>query len=142
MLSGAKMSEDWHSLYRDPRWQKKRLEVLERAEWCCQTCGESELELQVHHGYYEGSKKPWEYEPWSLFALCDKCHEEADWARRQIKSAGLPPIQLQLALGQLMEIATMGHADECLWLATQINKLTEKLANDDWKEPSETHNSR
>ena len=62
------MAGDWHSLYRDPRWQKKRLEVLERAEWCCEWCGDSERELQVHHGYYEGNKKPWEYPNKSLFA--------------------------------------------------------------------------
>jgi hypothetical protein len=30
---------------KDPRWQKKRLEVFERDGWCCQCCGDSESPL-------------------------------------------------------------------------------------------------
>jgi len=33
----------------DPRWQKKRLEILERDGFECNSCGDSSTELHVHH---------------------------------------------------------------------------------------------
>jgi len=45
----------WQKL-QDPRWQRKRLEILNRAEFCCESCGDTESQLQVHHGYYEKGK--------------------------------------------------------------------------------------
>jgi hypothetical protein len=136
------MSKDWHSLYRDPRWQKKRLEVLERAEWCCQTCGESELELQVHHGYYEGTRKPWEYEPWSLFALCDKCHEEAEWSRRQIKLAGMLNLEVQFALAELVQVLVDSGTDDQMRMARKLAEITHEFVYGKTEAASETHNTR
>ena len=70
----------WQKL-QDPRWQRKRLEILNRAEFCCESCGDSESQLQVHHGYYEKGREPWEYEDDTLWCLCDKCHEDAHRGR-------------------------------------------------------------
>ena len=36
----------------DPRWQKKRLEILNRDEFKCRSCGDDKSTLHVHHGYY------------------------------------------------------------------------------------------
>jgi hypothetical protein len=60
----------------DPRWQKKRLEILSRDEWACQKCFDSESTLHVHHRYYEKDKDPWEYDAQALVTLCANCHEE------------------------------------------------------------------
>lgn len=76
----------WQKL-QDPRWQRKRLEILNRAEFCCEGCGDSESQLQVHHGYYEKGKEPWEYEDDTLWCLCDKCHEKAHVARKTVNIA-------------------------------------------------------
>jgi 5-methylcytosine-specific restriction endonuclease McrA len=57
---------------RDPRWQKKRLQVLERAGWICQVCGTGEQELQVHHPRYVNCREPWQYD--NLISLCASCH--------------------------------------------------------------------
>ena len=124
------MAGDWHSLYRDPRWQKKRLEVLERAEWCCQWCGESERELQVHHGYYEGNKKPWDYEPVALFALCEDCHEEAERARKLIKSAGLLPLDFQFHLANLIQMLTDSDAATSMQVSAVFEKICDLLVSD------------
>ena len=103
------MAGDWHSLYRDPQWQKKRLEILERAGWCCENCGDSESELQVHHGYYDKDKKPWEYELRSLHALCDFCHEDAEDIRRAIKQAGGLPLSIQRQIALLIDALLYEH---------------------------------
>jgi len=60
---------------RDPRWQKKRLEVLERDEWMCQNCFDSGSTLHVHHKYYEKNKDPWDYPLSAFLTLCEGCHE-------------------------------------------------------------------
>lgn len=62
-------------LLKDPRWQKKRLEVMERDNFTCQSCGDTKSTLNVHHAYYEKGKKPWEYPDNTLITWCEKCHE-------------------------------------------------------------------
>jgi hypothetical protein len=67
----------------DPRWQKKRLEVLERDKWSCRNCYDSKNTLHVHHLYYENNRDPWGYELSSLVTLCESCHKNehttSDW---------------------------------------------------------------
>jgi len=41
---------------KDPRWQKKRLKVLERDNWECKQCGEKEETLHIHHLLYDKDK--------------------------------------------------------------------------------------
>lgn len=60
---------------KDPRWQKKRLGVLERAGWACEFCGDKGTTLNVHHLEYYAN--PWEVEDESLQCLCAPCHELA-----------------------------------------------------------------
>ena len=59
---------------RDPRWQKKRLVIMERDEWKCQQCAASTTTLNVHHCYYVRGREPWDYEDESLVTLCEECH--------------------------------------------------------------------
>jgi len=66
--------------YKDPRWQKIRLQVLERDNWQCQKCSDIKSTLHVHHLYYENGKPIWDY-PLSCFVtLCEKCH---DWETKE-----------------------------------------------------------
>lgn len=60
---------------RNPKWQKKRLKVLERDNWECQICFDKESTLNVHHRYYEKGKEPWEYDLNVLVTLCEECHQ-------------------------------------------------------------------
>ena len=60
---------------RDPRWQKKRLEVFQRDNFTCQKCGDSQTTLSVHHRRYIWPLDPWEYDNSSLVTLCEPCHE-------------------------------------------------------------------
>lgn len=65
---------------KDPRWQRKRLEVLQRNCFSCFECGAKDKTLHVHHGYYERGLAPWEYPDNSLHCLCEDCHERAQGA--------------------------------------------------------------
>ncbi len=69
-------------LLKDPRWQKKRLEILERDEWTCQMCEDTEATLTVHHKSYrmEGKKFAdiWDYPGEDLITLCEECHSEEE----------------------------------------------------------------
>ncbi|PXV54205.1 hypothetical protein SAMN04487785_11415 [Dyella jiangningensis] len=65
----------WEKL-KDPRWQKKRLEALQSAEFACQVCYDSESTLHVHHKQYFKGREPWEYEVEQLAVLCEACHAE------------------------------------------------------------------
>lgn len=60
---------------RDPRWQKRRLEILQRDNWCCRVCFDGETMLSVHHRYYERGLEPWDYPAHALVTLCQPCHE-------------------------------------------------------------------
>jgi hypothetical protein len=60
---------------KDPRWQRKRLEILERDEWMCKKCFDSESTLVVHHLKYEQGKEPWECDGKYLITLCESCHD-------------------------------------------------------------------
>jgi hypothetical protein len=66
----------WEKLC-DPRWQKKRLEIMERDGFECTDCGGKTKTLNVHHKYYQKGLSPWEYPDESLTTLCEKCHEKA-----------------------------------------------------------------
>lgn len=57
---------------KNPLWQKKRLEILERDKWKCCFCDDTETNLQVHHLKY--SKNPWGASNDDLVTLCEHCH--------------------------------------------------------------------
>ncbi|HLF52778.1 hypothetical protein [Flavobacterium sp.] len=67
------MSTYWEKL-KDPRWQKKRLEILYRDDWKCVVCDNKKTTLHVHHFYYIRGKNPWEYPAEHLKTLCVDCH--------------------------------------------------------------------
>lgn len=60
--------------WKDPRWQKVRLKVLEAANWECQACGGKEQTLAVHHLVYS-TPEPWDSPMEELECLCKDCHE-------------------------------------------------------------------
>jgi hypothetical protein len=65
----------YSDLLRDPRWQRKRLEVMERDDFTCVTCGVNDKTLNVHHVRYVRGRMPWEYDASELRTLCEDCHK-------------------------------------------------------------------
>jgi hypothetical protein len=76
MKSLSKNTKSYAEKLKDPRWQKKRLESLELADWECSVCQSKESTLHVHHHQYLKGREPWEYESDQLEVLCEDCHKE------------------------------------------------------------------
>ena len=71
---------------RDPRWQRRRLEILNRAGFKCEDCGQEKF-LHVHHSFYTRSLVLWEYDDESLKALCEDCHKVMADAQAELLKA-------------------------------------------------------
>jgi hypothetical protein len=72
---------------KNPKWQKKRLEVLEAFGFQCLECDSTEKTLHVHHLYYENGSEPWEYPLEAFEALCEDCHKKAEKSKKELKDA-------------------------------------------------------
>lgn len=62
----------YYEKLRDPRWQKRRLEIMKRDGFACRDCGDSKSTLNVHHCHY--AKTPWEANEKVLLTVCEDCH--------------------------------------------------------------------
>jgi hypothetical protein len=68
---------------KSPKWQKRRLLIMERDEFKCCRCNDTENNLQVHHKYYTKNTDPWNYPDEALTTLCEECHEnETHYAQK------------------------------------------------------------
>ena len=119
MARRTKGQREYMARLQEPRWQRKRLQVLERAGWRCAGCGTGEVNLQVHHGYYERGLMPWEYPDESLYCVCDDCHERAEKRKAEAyRELGLiAPWHQEHAVSLLRELQRLlvgGASDEQL----------------------------
>jgi 5-methylcytosine-specific restriction endonuclease McrA len=68
---------------RDPRWQRKRLQILERDGFRCLLCNYDKEQLQIHHKRYFRGQEPWEYDDQYLESLCATCHFIKTYYKRE-----------------------------------------------------------
>jgi 5-methylcytosine-specific restriction endonuclease McrA len=94
---------EYFQKYRDPRWKKKRLEIIERDKGICQYCDYKVEAPEVHHKMYCGD--PWETPNKYLVTLCEDCHYRVTKYNKEIKKilSSLDPDRVQVAL-LLLEI--------------------------------------
>jgi 5-methylcytosine-specific restriction endonuclease McrA len=116
---------------KDPRWQKKRLEILERDEWMCSHCASTTRTLHVHHLRYAESRDPWDSLTEDLITLCETCHEQEERDRPAadkdlavaLKESGLP-IDIVRELARLVNhlgcviAESPGARFEAIWSVT------------------------
>lgn len=69
------MQTTYSEKLRDPRWQRKRLEIMERDHFTCRLCGDASSTLNVHHLRYRKGHDPWDYNENYLVTTCETCHE-------------------------------------------------------------------
>uniref|UniRef100_A0A6H1ZS24 Putative HNH endonuclease n=1 Tax=viral metagenome TaxID=1070528 RepID=A0A6H1ZS24_9ZZZZ len=67
--------KDYKAQYLDPRWQKKRLEILNRDNFTCQMCSDKEKTLHIHHRRYISGRDIWDVPNELLVTFCAGCHE-------------------------------------------------------------------
>lgn len=68
--------QTYQELLKDPRWIKRRNEILTRDKNTCQSCGAQDKYLHVHHLNYWDGFLPWEYPDDMLVTLCKDCHKK------------------------------------------------------------------
>lgn len=127
---GKQMSTFWQK-YKDPRWQKKRLEVMQREHFMCQSCGDNTITLNVHHKRYKKGADPWDYHDHELACLCEHCHEEEHSLKDRLNIAitmfNGPELEMLVGYAEALASAgtdyeisletaeqAMGAADYCL----------------------------
>lgn len=69
---------------KDPRWQRRKYEIMEAANWRCEHCCRMEQTLVVHHLLYLRGRQPWEYPNELLICLCNQCHDEKHEAEERL----------------------------------------------------------
>lgn len=74
--------------YLDPRWQEKRLRIMDRDGFTCICCASTEKTLHVHHRAYEKGKRIWDTPEADLITLCEDCHENVEAMVRDVRSIG------------------------------------------------------
>ena len=60
-----------------PKWQRKRLEIMQRDGFKCRICKDDKSTLNVHHLYYIKDKELYDYDNETLVTLCKDCHSYA-----------------------------------------------------------------
>jgi len=62
--------------YQTREWSEKREGIINRDNYKCVKCGNSNVILHVHHKKYIKGRKVWEYPDDALETLCERCHEK------------------------------------------------------------------
>lgn len=103
---------------RDPRWQKKRLEIMERDEFRCRWCLDDTKTLNVHHWFYQRGASPWEYDEESMITVCEDCHEKITTALITLHkilgaalTKGVPAVDIYHTILEMMEKETQKDDD-------------------------------
>jgi len=102
----ASMSEFWEK-YKDPRWQKRRLEMMNFYSFKCGHCGSADKTLNVHHRIYRKGKNPWEYEDHELQCLCEDCHERSHALHKSVK-------ECLVMLDDAVVAVVLGYVQSCM----------------------------
>ena len=80
---------------KDPRWQKKRLEIMQRDNFSCRNCGDKKSTLNVHHIKYPKNAGPWSGDDDDKITLCENCHMVAELCKQLlaglVKTMGISP---------------------------------------------------
>lgn len=97
---------------KSPKWQKRRLNILNRDNFTCQICGCTEKTLHVHHTIYIPGRNIWEYEDNQLVTLCEDCHAEEHALSNfvsnfifDLKYQGLTNFEIEAYLGYHTSVA-------------------------------------
>lgn len=117
---------------KDPRWQKKRLEIFNRDGWLCQQCRLGVETLHVHHRYYLPKTEPWDYPDKVLVTLCESCHKNEEEERREaVESIFIALCNKGFLFGEIISIASIiESADSFSIPVSEVKALLEHFLHD------------
>lgn len=115
---------------KSPKWQKKRLEILNLRGFKCEICGNEEKELHVHHRFYLSKRQPWEYDNDVFQVLCSDCHEKNH--KKEVEIKEVVPKKYELLIG-LIEAIEPFDIDNLIYLledtSIDVNETFRLLSN-------------
>jgi hypothetical protein len=118
----------YYELLKDPRWQRRRLEIMQRDGFSCLCCGSESKTLSVHHRRYRKGAAPWEYDGGDLVTLCEECHAGYEAVKKDITET-LAQITDQLTMRRIAAYAKAARilhyglrqevdvSGDCEWMA-------------------------
>jgi hypothetical protein len=112
----AAKKESYFTKLKDPRWQKKRLDILSRDNFTCTNCFDTETTLQVHHLAY--AENPWDVDDSKLITLCEVCHEEFTEMNAEIK----------VRLSCIKDLDTLTEISRILYWAIRVDPFSLRSA--------------
>lgn len=109
---------------KDPRWQRKRLEIMERDKFACQRCQSTENTLNVHHRTYRKGAEPWDYENENFVTLCEGCHQDAEYQKNMILSC----LQWNSEMDEALKTLSLGSVNDpsIVEMASLLGKAVQK----------------
>ena len=120
--------EEYRQERLDPRWQKRRLEIMQRDGFKCRDCESNKETLNVHHAYYVKGRRCWSYPDFALETLCHGCHNDRHKCTEDNENALDSDTEEKLSVISEWEIDLdwiMNGNPECgaLWfMAAEINQ--------------------
>ena len=90
---------------REPRWQRRRLELFASAGWKCQECGSTTRNLQAHHCSYAPLIEPWDLPDSVMMVLCEVCHEHRQGFENTIR----------FEIGKIMRNTPLPRLNKMMW---------------------------
>lgn len=114
----------YFELLRDPRWQRRRLEIMQRAGFSCEYCADRSSTLNVHHIWYEKGKDPWDYPDAALTCVCEECHEELHDFQKSLQalSSGMGFEFWEQIFGLALKLRRDKHPDFAVGLDASIGR--------------------
>lgn len=115
-------------------WQKKRLEIMQRDNFACVSCGSTEKMLNVHHKTYRKGAEPWDYDDDNFITYCQDCHggvhEEKDFLMMYIDT-----YEKMRSLATIAYFCDAEHIRlaQVVCAISQMEKETPSISDDDWK---------
>jgi len=79
---------------KSPKWQRKRLLIMQRDDFKCQSCGDEETTLNVHHLKYKNNCHIADYDDNDLITLCTHCHVVAETLKTESKDLNFKDVKI------------------------------------------------
>lgn len=113
----------------DPRWQKRRLEIMARDKFACRECEDKKSTLNVHHRYYVAGRSPWMYPDFALVTLCESCHKQDHDSLKDLDTDD-PPLHIVTDSWETVTNTILGDCSEVdgiLWdISYTIHSLMDR----------------